>query len=105
MGDLQYLTDEADGKVLWLASERNDLGQVTKEQTRNGVETTLNRNPATGWLLSSTSVAHGEDDKLIQSWQYHYDEAGNLTYRGRSDTVNPEPSQETFTYDKLDRLL
>ncbi len=105
LGYLQYLTDDSsDYGVLWQAKAMNALGQVTDEQTRNGVETVSNRNPLTGWLLSSTATAHADHDNLIQSWAYAFDEAGNLLARNRNDNVNALTSQETFGYDLLNRL-
>jgi RHS repeat-associated protein len=104
LGYLQYLTeDSSDYSVLWQATAMNALGQVTHESTRSRVETVATRNPATGWLMASSSTAHGNGDELIQSWAYHYDEAGNLLGRDRSDGATPT-STETFSYDVLDRL-
>jgi RHS repeat-associated protein len=103
-GYLHYVTDEADNLVLWKAKDVNALGQVTAEQTRNGVETTATRNGATGWLMTSFSQAHADDDKVIQDWSYGYDQAGNLRRRDRSDQVNVANSKETFEYDPLNRL-
>jgi RHS repeat-associated protein len=105
LGHLQFLTDEADGKLLWQATEMNAMGQVTAEKTRNGVDTYSTRNPSTGWLMGSLSTSHAENGKVIQNWEYRYDEVGNLRWRGRADAVNIDPSTEIFAYDKLDRLL
>jgi RHS repeat-associated protein len=104
LGHLQYVTDLGDGSVLWVAKSMNALGQVTKEILKNGVETTANRNSATGWLLGSDSVAHADSDKLIQKWDYGYDEVGNLRRRDRSDAVITASTEEVFTYDGLNRL-
>ena len=49
LGYLQYLTDDStDYSVLWQAKAMNELGQVTDEQMRNGVETVSTRNSLTG---------------------------------------------------------
>jgi RHS repeat-associated protein len=105
LGFLRYLADASDGRVYWVAKAMNAGGQVTDEVTRNGVETKSDRDDATGWLLGSSSVSQADGNRLIQKWGYHFDEVGNLLWRGRSDTVNASPSEETFTYDGLNRLL
>ena len=104
LGFLRYVADAADGGVYWAATEMNALGQVTREQTRNGVETASNRNPSTGWLLGSQSIAHADGGTLIRSWQADFDEVGNLRRRLRDDPVSGPASDETFTYDALNRL-
>jgi RHS repeat-associated protein len=105
LGYLHYLTDDSgDYSVHWRATGMNARGQLTRESERNGVETVWNRNPATGWLMSSSSTAHADGDRLIQSWTYRYDGIGNLRGRERSDAVNASPSTEAFTYDPLNRL-
>src|SRR5262249_51542365 len=58
-----------------------------------------------GWLMTTTSTAHLDEDKLIQNWGFDYDEAGNLLTRSRADEASPNPSIETFTYDSLNRVL
>jgi RHS repeat-associated protein len=103
LGFLQYLTDDADNSVYWKASAMNALGQVTAEQTKNGVSTVSTRNPV-GWLLARSSTAQADGNTLIQNWEHQYDEAGNLLFRRRSDQLNAAPSEEFFTYDALNRL-
>jgi len=104
LGFLYYVSDATDGSLYWAGTARNTAGQVTSEFTRNGVQTTSIRNFATGWLMGSQSVAHADSDTLIQSWVYQFDELGNLRHRSRTDAVNGSPSDETFTYDELNRL-
>jgi RHS repeat-associated protein len=104
-GHLHYVTNEVEGGLYWAALARDASGRVTREQTRNGVETVSNRNPSTGWLMSSSSVARADGNALIQEWTYRYEGAGNLRQRVRTDTVNAANAEETFTYDGLDRLL
>ncbi len=104
-GYLQYVKDVADQGVYWQALEMNAAGQVTREQTRNGVETVVQRNPLTGWTLGSKSTAHAQDDQVIQDWLYGFDEVGNLKKRLRQDRVNARDTAETFDYDDLDRLI
>jgi RHS repeat-associated protein len=105
LGFLQYLTDESsDYSVLWQAKVVNVLGQVTDEQTQNGVETVSNRNSLTGWLQGTTATAHADNRKIIQNWSYEFDELGDLLTRTRIDDVNPLTSQESFGYDLTNRL-
>src|SRR6185437_5256787 len=105
LGFLQYLTDESsDYSVLWQAKAMNALGQVTDQQTLNGVETVTTRNAATGWAMASTSTAHADGGTVIQNWSNTYDEAGNLLTRSRTDAVSGAASNETFGYDPLNRL-
>jgi len=104
LGFLHYLKDASRGWVYWAATSMNASGQVTGEYTGNGVETLSNRNAATGWLMASTSVAHADGNSLIQNWSYGYDERGNLRFRGRADELAGAASEETFSYDPLNRL-
>ena len=82
----------------------NATGQVTDEQTRNGVETVSTRNPSTGWLLGQTVTSHADDENLVQGLKLKFDEAGNLRTRMRSEPRDMADSTETFGYDLLDRL-
>jgi RHS repeat-associated protein len=104
-GYLDYVADASDGKPYWVAQEMNAAGQVTKEQTRNGVEVVSKRNPSTGWLLESTATAKAINDEVLQSWEFTYDAVGNLRSRGQSMSQEFAAWEEDFTYDKLDRLL
>ena len=103
-GYLQYVENVTDQGVYWQALEMNAAGQVTREQTRNGVETVVQRNPLTGWTLGSTSTSHAQEDQVIQDWRYGFDEMGNLKKRIRQDHVNARDTTELFDYDALDRL-
>ena len=62
LGFLQVVSDASDGRALWAATDMHALGHVTREFTRNGVETVSDPNPATGWLMGRTSTAHVNDD-------------------------------------------
>lgn len=103
-GFLQYVYDAADNKVYWEAKSENAAGQVTDEQTRNGVETISTRNPSTGWLLAQTAISQADGNNLIQGLKYKFDEAGNLQKRMRSEPRDMADSTETFGYDSLDRV-
>jgi RHS repeat-associated protein len=104
LGYLQYLIDEASGGVFWQAEAMDALGQVTQEQTQNGVETARTYNPSTGWMLGASSVAHLDADTVIQNWGYGFDEGGNLLRRVRADDLTTAGSDERFTYDTLERV-
>jgi RHS repeat-associated protein len=105
LGYLHFLSDTSDNQVYWTATAMNALGQVTREVTRNGVETISNRNASTGWLMSSSSVARGDSGApLIQGFMNQYDQGGNLTYRAREDGSTGTVYEETFEYDLLNRL-
>jgi RHS repeat-associated protein len=104
LGYLHYLTDGAGGATYWAAKTMDSLGHVTDQYTGNGVETASNYASFTGWLLGSTGVSHGRADSLIQNWSYRYDEGGNLLRRVRADEVDTATSDETFTYDGLERV-
>ena len=105
-GYLHYVSDAADDNVIyWQVKAMDYMGQVTEELTRNGVETSSWRNAATGWLLGQTVTAHADGENVIQDLAYRFDEAGNVLARTRSEPRDMADSTETFTYDKLDRLL
>ena len=107
LGYLQYVYDVGENTVdsiYWKANAINPAGQVTDEQTRNGVQTISTRNPSTGWLMARSSLSHADEDRLIQNWAFQYDERGNLRGRSRSDAINVADSTEIFGYDVLDRL-
>jgi RHS repeat-associated protein len=104
-GHLQFLSDDSDGSVIWQALQSDASGQIASEELRNGVQTTTDRNPGTGWVMSANAISHAESDAAIQGWSYKYDEAGNVKERDRAAGTIPDPSVETFQYDALDRLL
>ncbi|HXT99775.1 MAG TPA: RHS repeat-associated core domain-containing protein, partial [Polyangia bacterium] len=105
LGFLHYVSDAIDtSSIYWAVKSRDAAGQVTSEVTRNGVETTTNRNLATGWMMAAQSVAHADGDTIIQRWSNQFDEVGNLRRRLRTDQVNGDTSEEIFGYDKLNRL-
>jgi RHS repeat-associated protein len=103
-GYLQYISDVADGGAYWVADAADAFGNVTRQHTRNGVDTSSSTNVATGWLMSSSTVSHVATDTLIQAAQYHYDQAGNLTFRSRATGLNADTWSESFQYDELNRV-
>ncbi len=104
VGHLNYVVDASNNSLYWAATEMNALGQVTAEHTRNGVETIKSRNPSTGWLTGSSSIAHADGNAVIEGWAFSYDEAGNVRSRTRQDALIGGPSVETFGYDALNRV-
>jgi RHS repeat-associated protein len=104
LGALHYVSDKADDAVLWAADGFNGVGQVIAEHTGNGVDTASQVSSATGWLLGRQITAHAGGDRSIQSWAYRFDEAGNLRRRMGAGAASDVTSDETFTYDTLDRL-
>lgn len=106
VGSVRYVDEDAtDNSVYWLAEEMDASGRVTREITRNGVETVSTRNGGIGWLRDSQSTALADGETLIQHRRYNFDEVGNLRGRSRNDALNPADTTETFTYDPLDRLV
>jgi len=103
-GFLYYVADGSDHKPCWVATAMNAAGQVTGEQTRNGVVTSSTRNPATGWLLGTTATSVANNSAVIQDLAFTYDEVGNLQKRTRAMTAETADSTEKFGYDLLDRL-
>ena len=55
------------------------------------MRTDLKRNPSTGWLLGSTTVAYADNVNLIQDLSFSYDETGNL----RSRALRRRPRRRT----------
>jgi RHS repeat-associated protein len=104
MGHLHYVTDAADDGVYWKVLEMNPSGQITREQTRNGVET-VSRHTPSGLLFARTAVSPADSNRTIQQVAYSYDEAGNLLGRSRADVASGDLLHlEDFTYDRLNRL-
>ena len=103
-GDLQYVDDATTGQVYWVATQMNQLGQVTAEYTANGVQTSKNRNDSTGWLMGSTSIAHADNETTIQDLTYGYDEVGRSRVPVQVNGADQTFADEAFTYDSLNRL-
>ncbi|HXU03108.1 MAG TPA: RHS repeat-associated core domain-containing protein, partial [Polyangia bacterium] len=105
LGFLQFVADETNpsqSSLLWQATAMNAQGQVTDETTGTGVETISTRSPVTGWLLSSYSLAHADNEALVLGRSYRYDQLGNLTQRLQNETG--DVGVESFTYDPLNRV-
>jgi RHS repeat-associated protein len=107
-GHLHYIaepgTTPAADSVYWAANEMNAAGQVTRETTRNGVETISSRNPSTGWLMSTASSSLLDGGAPVNEWSFTYNVVGSLRGRWRVDPLGTADAQETFVYDALDRL-
>lgn len=110
-GYLHYITDDADDSVYWTARAVNARGQLTHEQSKNGVNTVTNYNNAKGWLLKARSETITGD--LIQEANYSHDKLGNILTRQMSHRAQDglgllsqaiEQFNDSFTYDGLDRI-
>jgi hypothetical protein len=85
-GALYAVSDLGAGSLLWAASAVDAMGQVSKEQTSNGVETVTVRNPSRGWVRHIGTTAVADNHTVIQQRDNDYDEAGNLRPRERCQT-------------------
>jgi RHS repeat-associated protein len=96
LGRMTSLTDPQ-GKTLGFAYDpEDDLTEVTRP---NGV-TTTNLYDDAGRLAETTSQAGGEPPTVLESLQYGYDAAGNVTSR-----LDQRLEAETaYAYDALNRL-
>lgn len=92
-GYLNAIVDEA-GNALWKAGTTNALGQYTTFDYGNGITTTQTYDPKTGRLRSSYSES---GNKIVQKFEYNYDDFGNLA--ARKDNIFH--LGETFLYDDL----
>ena len=92
-GRLQSIVD-AHGKVLWRTDAANAFGQLTDATLGNGVATHRAYDPVMHYLDSIVTSNN------LQNLSYTYDKFGNLA--SRKD--NFRNLEETFGYDKMDRL-
>lgn len=95
-GHLRSIMDDND-KILWKMCTTNNLMQPTKFVTGNGFITNYEYDDKTNRL---TAIRTTLNEKIIQNYQYQYDDYSNLT--NRSDLKHA--FSETFTYDNLNRL-
>ena len=103
LGFLHYVKNASDGGIYWVATAADSAGLVSGEYLGNGVEVVSDRNPSTGWLKSSIATAH-VDGKVIQGWNFSFDERGNVLTRDRSGDLGLAESYERFGYDTHDWL-
>ncbi len=110
-GYLHYITDDTDDSIYWIARAVNARGQLTSEQSKNGVSTVSNYNNAKGWLLETRSETITGD--LVQQASYNHDKLGNILTRQMSHRAQDsigllsqahEELNDSFSYDGLDRI-
>jgi len=97
LGDLAEVRDDVTGALYWRADTANAEGRLTQIAHGNGLITTKDYDPNTGWL---TGVRAGAND-AVQSLSFQYDVLGNL--RSRTDAT--QNLTESFGYDALNRLI
>lgn len=100
-GYLHTLKDK-DGNILWKTQALDAVGQIKQYLTGNGVTTNHDYAPETRRLISQFGNKNGI---IIQNFEYHYDDYGNLKYRKENKFGNADGIIESFEYDKLNRLV
>lgn len=96
-GYLNEVRRDSDNSLLWRADTMDAEGRITKATLGNGVTADHVYNAQNGRL---TSIQANGPNGSVQNQSYAYDSIGNLS--SRSDT--PLASNESFTYDDLNRL-
>lgn len=96
LGYLQAIRNNSDDSLYWQANTRDAEGHLLSQTQGNNVLTQRTYNPAGGQL---TGILAGAGNG-VQNLSYSYDVLGNLS--SRQDNVTT--SQESFTYDDLNRL-
>ena len=102
-GDLEKVQSPDGSTVYWQATQDNARGQITQEMLGNGLVTNRIYNAPTGWLMSS-KTDDGSGGNVVQDSGYGFDVLGNLLHR-RDHHQQLDGIVETFTYDRLNRLL
>jgi YD repeat-containing protein len=88
--------------VSYTVGKMNAQGQITEYRTGNQVTTVKDYDLQTQRLNALRATRDGQATGNVLSHSYSYDEVGNLL--GRSDTAPGVGTQETFSYDALNRL-
>jgi RHS repeat-associated protein len=88
--------------VSYTVDKMNAQGQVTEYRTGNQVTTVRDYDLQTQRLNALRATRDGQANGNVLSHDYSYDALGNLL--GRSDTAPGVGTQETFSYDALNRL-
>jgi len=97
--------DRNDGGVnaVWSVLAIDAEGRTTQERLGNGIMTQRRYNPFTGQLNAIQSgVSLG--DAVYQNDSYDYDVLGNLAVRRQLTATGGSVLEESFEYDKLNRL-
>ncbi|QIK55608.1 hypothetical protein G7051_15130 [Dysgonomonas sp. HDW5B] len=98
-GYLSEVKNAQSSQVYWKAKTMNARGQMEQFTLGNGLETTIQYNPAKGYITNIKTPGKGSE-KAIQDWTYTFNADGNLT--SRKD--NKRNMTESFEYDELNRL-
>lgn len=80
----------------------NERGQITQYRYGNQVTTVKNHNAISGRLSSQTATTDAQGSGNVLAQTYGYDSLGNLITR--SDNSPGVGTQESFSYDSLNRL-
>ena len=96
-GQLEQLSNVADGVPYWRALQRNAAGQIRQEQLGSGVTTSYAYDP-----LGRLRFVHAQtaSEQTVQKLAFDY--AANSSLTERHDLLTG--TSEDFSYDDLDRL-
>ena len=101
-GYLKELKNNATSASLWEVDSWDDEGRVATQTAGNGVVSTREFDPETGFLTRiKAGPAHATSG--MAHYQYEFDVLGNL--RMRRDNKQSPTLIETFDYDAIDRLV
>ena len=99
-GYLSSITDNAQ-TTYWTGISQDALGNWTLYRTGNNVETLRSHDQANGWIQAILSGYGSASSADVQSLNFAWDDAGNLTKR---TDQRQGGLYESFTYDALDRV-
>ncbi len=105
-GDVVKIKRMADEKILWRLDKKNAFGQLEDFSYGNGIYTTKNYYPETGFLksiFSSQPMLNRDFGHKIQNNAYTWDRLGNLLSR-KKEFESGDYLIEDFYYDDLNRL-
>lgn len=100
-GYVNRLSDATTSALYWQGDAQDALGNWTLTSTGNGVSSLSSYDQANGYIQTILSSASGGPIGDVQSLNFTWDDAGNLSRR----TDQRQGGQyEEFTYDALDRV-
>lgn len=100
-GYLGKIIRDTDNKTVWELKEMNARQQMKEIKLGNGLSTTTDYYPNTGYLESIKTNKSGVD---IQDLGYVWDDIGNLVSRDKNSQEGNYLLEE-FSYDDLNRLI
>jgi RHS repeat-associated protein len=98
-GFVYQVIDPRGHRVFWQADQQNERGETTLERLGNGSTTTRRGFDPRGRVTSIETTGQGVTQ---QSLAYSYYPTGSL--KTRMDRLPSSTVQESFTFDRLDRL-